>query len=82
MRLLLPFALRKLTERMMKKAQHSQYTYGYGRPFGQSNSNSGPQHESSRKSAGKVHVDYVPPQEEKRKGTATAGEFVDFEELK
>ncbi|NGM60456.1 DUF4834 family protein [Sphingobacterium sp. SGG-5] len=83
MRLVLPFALRKLTERMMKKAQHTQYTYdGYGQPFGQSHTGNNTQQNSTRSKDGKVRVDYVPPQEEKRKGTATAGEFVDFEEVK
>ena len=82
MRFLLPFALRKLTERMMKKAQHTQYTYDYGQPFGQTNTHDNTQRDSFRSRDGKVHVDYVPPQEDKRKGTATAGEFVDFEEVK
>lgn len=82
MRLLLPFAIRKLTDRMMKKAQHTQYTYGYGQPFGQSNSNNRTSHESSRQTDGKVRVEYMPPQEEKRKGASTAGEFVEFEEVK
>lgn len=79
MRLLLPYAMRKLTERMMKKAQQSQggftYTTGAGAPFGQ-------QQSQANKPDGKVHVDYVPQVEEKRKGAETAGEFIDFEEVK
>jgi len=82
MRLLVPYAMRKLTERMMKKAQQSQYTYTYGQPFGQSDSYDTRQDYSSPHNEGKVRVDYVPQQEEKRKGPATAGEFIDFEEVK
>ncbi len=82
MRLLLPYAMRKLTERMMKKAQQSHYTYTYGQPFGQSGSYDNHQDRSSSRTDGKIRVDYVPQQEEKRKGPATAGEFIDFEEVK
>lgn len=83
MRFALPYALRKLTERMMKKAQQSggaTYTYTSGDPFGQYRQQ---RHQSNNShSNDKVRVDYVPQQEEKRKGTATAGEFIDFEEVK
>ncbi|TJZ61187.1 DUF4834 family protein [Sphingobacterium olei] len=85
MRLIMPFAMRKLAERMMKKAQQShQYTHGGQNPFGNSNSFGGYQDQSqSRKPDNKVHVDYVPRKEEpKKNGAATAGEFVDFEEIK
>lgn len=81
----MPFAMRKLAERMMKKAQQShQYTSGGQNPFGNANPfGSGYQDQSqSRKPDNKVHVDYVPPKEEaKKNGAATAGEFVDFEEI-
>jgi hypothetical protein len=82
MRLVLPYAMRKLTERMMKKAQQSggtTYTYTTGDPFGQYRQQSS---QSRGQADGKVRVDYVPQQEDKRKGTATAGEFIDFEEVK
>ena len=91
MRLFLPFAMRKLTERMMKKAQQQQsqgqYNYGgAGNPFGSGNPFGDAYQQQSYKSTnaktGKVKVDYVPAQETKRKGTATAGEFIDFEEVK
>ncbi|SKB45550.1 protein of unknown function [Sphingobacterium nematocida] len=90
MRLLLPFAMRKLTERMMKKAQQQgqgQYNYGSaGNPFGSGNpfGNTDQQQSYKKQGAkdGKVTVDYVPAQDPKRKGTATAGEFIDFEEVK
>ena len=84
MRLLLPFAMKKLTERMMKKAQQGQggftYTYGTGNPFGSQNPFE--QQANERKPDGKVKVDYMPQVEERRKGTETAGEFIDFEEVK
>lgn len=88
MRLLLPFAMRKLTERMLKKAQQQsqgQYNYGGGNPFGSNNPFGDAQQQSYRKQSskeGKVKVDYVPTQESKGKGAATAGEFIDFEEVK
>ena len=85
MRLLLPFAMKKLTERMMKKAQQGQggftYTYTSGNPFGpQSTYQDNKHHQNS--SNGKIQVDYIPPREEKRKMAPNAGEFVDFEEVK
>lgn len=90
MRLLFPYALKKLTERMMKKAQNGQggftYTYGGGSPFGQAQSFGGDAFksntQSNNRSDGQVRVDYVPQREDKGKGTATAGEFIDFEEIK
>lgn len=85
MRLLLPYAMKKLTERMVKKAQQGRggftYTYTSGSPFGNQNPFE-QQNRNSDKTDGKVNVDYVPPIEEKRKGAATAGEFIDFEEVK
>lgn len=82
MRLLLPYAMRKITERMMKKAQQSGNTtytyYSTGNPFGQYQQKG----QSQAQPDGKVRVDYVPQREERRKGTATAGEFIDFEEVK
>lgn len=85
MRLLLPFAMKKLTERMMKKAQEGKggftYTYTSGNPFGpQSTYQDNNQRNSSSK--GDIQVDYVPPKEEKRKVAPNAGEFIDFEEVK
>ena len=87
MRLLLPYAMKKLAERMMKKAQQGQggfsYTYTSGNPFGaQSTYQDAAQHTHSSK--GELHVDYVPPKKEKRKVVVNsdAGEFIDFEEVK
>lgn len=86
MRLLLPYAMKKLTERMIKKAQQGgrggfTYTYTSGNPFGpQSTYKDYNQQNKSPK--GEIEIDYVPPREEKRKGTSNVGEFIDFEEVK
>ena len=82
-RLLMPFALRKMGERLMKKAQQSAYQsqqgaggYQQGNPYDQFK-------QSNSTRTGEVHVDFIPQEEVKhRKGTQTAGEFVDFEEIK
>lgn len=87
-RLLMPYALKKMTERLMQKAQQSQATGGQqqyqynggGNPFDQFKQQQGQQ---SRKHEGELRVDFVPEEDAKaRKGTQTAGEFVDFEEIK
>ena len=70
-RLLFPWAMRKMAERVMGKAQQ-QYSRG-GNPYQQNNRRTRPE--------GKVSIDYVPPQPSK-KGAKQAGEFVDFEEIK
>ncbi|SMG49696.1 DUF4834 family protein [Sphingobacterium psychroaquaticum] len=82
-RLLMPFALRKMTERLMQKAQQGasqgrpgSYQYTQNNPFDQFK-------QQGRKHEGEIKVDYIPEEESKpRKGTQTAGEFVDFEEIK
>ena len=77
MRLLLPYAMKKLTERMIKKAQQGgrggfTYTYTSGNPFcPQSTYKDYNQQNKSPK--GEIEIDYVPPREEKRKGTFNAG---------
>ncbi|PRD49084.1 DUF4834 family protein [Sphingobacterium haloxyli] len=85
-RLLMPFALRKMMERLTNKAQQQQSaggrsgTYSYttgGNPFEQFKQQTPPENE------GEVRVDYVPREEAKlKKGTQTAGEFIEFEEIK
>jgi len=75
-RLILPFAMRKAAERIMKKAQQSQYTTGGG-PFEYR------EYQQARPEDGKVRIEVDPTKDAKRKsGTSTAGEFVDFEEIK
>ncbi|MCY4778203.1 DUF4834 family protein [Sphingobacterium sp. UT-1RO-CII-1] len=80
-RLLMPFALRKMTEKLMHKAQQSQggngsYQYTTGNPFDQFK-----QHRGQKE--GELRVDYMPKEDAKtRKGPQTAGEFVEFEEVK
>lgn len=85
LRLLFPYAMKKLTERMMKKAQEGRggftYTYTSGNPFaGESAYNNNSQRNNS--SNGQIKVDYIPQKEEKRKINSQAGEFIDFEEVK
>lgn len=81
-RLLMPFALRKMTEKVMQKAQQGQagrgqYQYQNGNPFDQFKQTKSAEHQ------GEIRVDYVPADDAKdRKGTQTAGEFVEFEEIK
>lgn len=86
MRLLLPYALKKFTERMMKKAQQGQggftYTYGTGAPFGNQNTNGQQEQRNTTSTDGQLKVEYVPQVEERGKGVETAGEFIDFEEVK
>lgn len=85
MRLLMPFLMKKAAERIYKKAQEQQRTgqFGKGTFFYEAFNGGRQQQEQSRsKPDDKVRVDYVPQKEDARKGTATAGEFVDFEEVK
>lgn len=80
-RLLMPFLMKKMAEKLMKKAQQqSQYRNGQGTFYYQTFG--GQREQQHPKSDGKVKVDYVPPKEEVRKGPSTAGEFIDFEEVK
>ena len=68
-RLTLPWAMRKMAQKVMGDTQRQAYgdrTYRYS---------------NSRQPDGKVRIDYVPPQNPK-KGGKKAGEFVDFEEIK
>lgn len=82
-RLLLPFALRKMGEKLMQKAQQSAYqgkadssSYTQGSPFDHFK-------QQAPKKDGELRVEYVPEEDSKsRKGPQTAGEFVDFEEIK
>ncbi len=79
-RLLMPFFMRKMAERIMKAGQGQYANTGqnqqnYNDPF--------TQFKQQQRPDGKVHVDYMPPKQDKpKKGTETAGEFIDFEEVK
>ncbi len=80
MRLLLPFFMRKLAEKMMNGQQGQYANQGpqqnpYNDPFSQFQ-------QKKTRTEGKIKVDYMPPKEENKKGAATAGEFIDFEEVK
>lgn len=83
-RLFMPFALRKLTERVINKVQQQagggQRTYRYttgGDPFDTFKQRTPPKKE------GEIRVEYMPePETKQKKGAKTAGEFIDFEEIK
>ncbi len=77
-RLLLPFFMKKMAQKIMNNAQQGNFRPGSG-PFQYQDNR---EQYQSPKGNGKVKVAYVPPKEEPRDGTATAGEFVDFEEVK
>ncbi|MFD2743708.1 MULTISPECIES: DUF4834 family protein [Sphingobacterium] len=79
-RLLLPFAMKKMAEKIMKKAQQGNFN-GQSGPF-QYQGFGQQQNGRQDRADGKVKVAYVPPKEDPRSGQATAGEFVDFEEVK
>ncbi|MFB2121398.1 DUF4834 family protein [Parapedobacter sp. 2B3] len=73
-RLLFPWAMRKMAEKVMGNAQQ-QYqqrntTYRGANPS------------ERRQPDGKVRIDYMPPQDKPKNGAKNAGEFVDFEEIK
>lgn len=72
-RLLFPWAMRKMAQKVMGDAQ-GPYQY---RPYQDFTSR-------QRQPDGKIRIDYVPPQHKSatRKGAKNAGEFVEFEEIK
>lgn len=87
-RLFLPFAMRKAAEKLMKKAQQQGGAYssqgqGQGGTFYYEFTGQSRQENTKSQSEGNIKVDYIPPKETpERKGAETAGEFVDFEEIK
>ncbi|ULT27529.1 DUF4834 family protein [Sphingobacterium sp. E70] len=84
-KLFLPFAMRKAAEKLMKKAQEQgEHIADRGKvAFYYEFTGQGQQENKRSQPEGKIQVDYIPPKETpERKGTETAGEFVDFEEIK
>ena len=73
-RLLFPWAMRKMAEKVMGDAQR-QYEY-------RSTTSRGANTKERRQPDGKVRIDYMPPQDKPKNGAKNAGEFVDFEEIK
>jgi len=73
-RLLFPWAMRKMAEKVMGNAQQ-QYQQR-NTAFRGANPN------QRRQPDGKVRIDYMPPQDKPKSGAKNAGEFVDFEEIK
>ncbi|MGV3763405.1 DUF4834 family protein [Parapedobacter sp.] len=73
-RLLFPWAMRKMAEKVMGNAQQQ---------YQQRNTTfSGASPHQRRQPDGKVRIDYMPPQDKPKNGAKNAGEFVDFEEIK
>lgn len=70
-RLVFPWAMRKMAEKVMGEAQQQYYH----------RNNNPQQRRQQAKPDGEIHIDYVPPQSTKNKGKS-AGEFVEFEEIK
>lgn len=73
-RLLFPWAMRKMAEKVMGDTRR-QYQY-------KSTAFRGTSPNEQRQSDGKVRIDYMPPPNKPKKGAKSAGEFVDFEEIK
>jgi len=81
-RLLMPFALRKMAERLVRKAQQSPFDGRQG-PYSYKYSSFGfGQRSQKTEREGEIQIDFVPKTKSKtKKGSQTAGEFVDFEEI-
>ena len=73
-RLLFPWAMRKMAEKVMGNAQQ-QYQH-------RNTTFRGTNTHERRQPDGKVRIDYMPPQDKPKNGAKSAGEFVDFEEIK
>ena len=73
-RLLFPWAMRKMAEKVMGNAQQ-QYQQ-------QNTTFRGANPNQRRQPDGKVRIDYMPPRDKTKNGAKNAGEFVDFEEIK
>jgi len=73
-RLLFPWAMRKMAQKVMGNAQQRQYQYPNDPYRGAGTQQQRPD--------GKIRIDYVPPQDKAKRGAKTAGEFVEFEEIK
>lgn len=81
LRLLLPVALRKMAEKLMKNAKEgsgSFNTFQGGFSYQDAREH---QQNNRRRDQGKVSVDYIPPKESKKKRNDSAGEVIDFEEI-
>lgn len=77
-----PLLMKRLADNLLRKAQQGGGTTFTYQTFGQQNYQGQYQQRSQRTDEKKVSVDYIPNKEEQRKGTETAGEFIDFEEIK
>ncbi len=71
-RLLFPWVMRKMAQKIVGETQQ-QYQHHNRSRHHQSKAD-GPD--------GKIRIDYMPPQTKPKRGAKTAGEFVEFEEIK
>lgn len=78
MRFLMPFALRKMAQKVMKDAEGSPFSTFQGTTYEYGNRNT----RNKSQSEGEVSVDYIPPKENPKRRNSSAGEFIDFEEVK
>jgi len=77
-RLLFPWAMRKMAEKVMGNAQQQ-----YRQQYQQRNTAfRGADPNERSQPDGKIRIDYMPPQGKPKNGAKRAGEFVDFEEIK
>src|SRR5690606_1309847 len=74
---LLPWILRRFANKMQEKVfqEFQSQNKQYQRPGQQ-------ERQQHKRTEGKINIDYIPPQPSSNSGANTAGEFVDFEEIK
>lgn len=72
---LLPWIIRRFASKMQEQAYRE--FQSQNKQYNQQNPR-----EHQRKTEGKINIDYIPPQPPTNSGANTAGEFVDFEEVK
>ena len=70
-RLLFPWAMRKMAQKIMGDAAQQQYQHHHNRSRSQ-----------QPRQDGNVRIDYMPPRDKTKQGAKSAGEFVEFEEIK
>lgn len=72
---LFPWILRRFARKMQEDAMKG-FQQGGDPQFRQT------QRDRPKKAEGKIRIDYIPPQQASQNGPSSAGEFVDFEEVK
>jgi hypothetical protein len=72
---LLPWILRRFARKMQEEAMKG-FQQTHDAQFRQA------RQDRPKKAEGKIRIDYIPPQQPNQNGANSAGEFVDFEEVK